>query len=527
MRHFKIYIYKVLLLLSLGLTPVYAWSQEAETPSVVMPTEEDEVLQESNQNNNTNFIPLIFDAVLIDYVELAETDDDGELRFSTIELSVLPSTPNPAPFVNLDSTIDSLDLLDSSITQLQESIFQYELEGGVYDYRLSELYLSVGNTYQQLDKPQLAIDAFNEALQLSRINGGLFTEDQLPVVEKLVESYLNLGDIPTANLNQEYLFYIQQKINGAAHPIILIELLEYADWNLHAASLSLGYFPDIQSLHFRTNFLDENNLYQSEKIENLLTAAVFAYSQAIVIQHDLEAKFNEEPNDVKTIELQNRLNYSEDDLDIATAEQKLAYAFFLQYQFDLNNIAVSAYDEAPSTYFLNSAVNGRRALERRYAYLQNSNRPDLDEIEALVDIADWYLYFERWTTAEEIYVQVFNLMESNGIGNIAGLAYPELPTYIPSFLSSPYTRGSNRLTPEEGLDYEGYIDINFSLSRYARPNRIRIQYISDGTTVETQRALISKLRSSTYRRQLENQTEYTEGTYSVRYYYTAQLPDDE
>ena len=56
MRHIKISIYKVFLLLSLGLTPVYAWSQEAEAPSVVIATEEDVALQESNQNNNTNFI---------------------------------------------------------------------------------------------------------------------------------------------------------------------------------------------------------------------------------------------------------------------------------------------------------------------------------------------------------------------------------------------------------------------------------------------------------------------------------------
>lgn len=528
MLEFKISLYKIILLLSLSLMASVTWSQEeTSAESIEQEAAGETTLAENEQNDTAVFTPLIFDPVLIEYIELSETGDNGANRFSTVELSSLPSTPTSSSFVKVDDAPVNLELLDSSIGQLQQRISEFDLEGGVYDYRLSELYLSVGNAYQELNEPQLAIDAFNEALQLTRINNGLFTEDQLPMVENLVETYLSLGDVPSANINQEYLFYVQQKIYGAAHPVILVELLEYADWNLHAASLSLGYAPNLQSLHFRTSSFNESLFNQSEMIEDLLTAAAFAYSQALIMQHDLESDFDGSISPAETRELKDSLSFTENDLDIAETEQKLAYTHFLQYQFDINNVAVNSYGEAPSAYFLDSDIRGRQALERRYEYLRRAGGSTLDIILALLDVADWYLFFERWTSAEEIYLQVFAMMESNGVNNIEGLRYPDLPATIPSFLSSAYTRGSNRLSPEEVLEYAGYIDVSFELSRFARPMRIRLLSSSEGTTIATERALLRKLRNTAYRRQIENQTEYSENAYTVRYYYTAQLPDEE
>ncbi len=502
--YIKLPVHKFVLMLGLCLISCYALAQEEQPEQALT--------------------PLIFDPVLIQTIELTETNEDGEFRFDTIELSSLPSTNNSAPQTNLDNSQLDRSLADSSLAQFQESILQFELDGGVYDFRLSELYLGLGNTYRQIGEYQLAIDAYNEALQLSRINGGLFTEDQLPIVEELVDSYLNLGDIASANLNQEYLLYIKQKIYGAAHPIILADLLEYADWNLHASGFNMGYRPNLQSLHFRTESFSELNYKQSEKTEDSLAAASFAYTQALNLQHELEAQFNENPSSAETLELKNRLGFPDEDYDISETEQKLAYTYFLQYQFDQNNLAVNSFGEAPTSYFLGSYSNGREALERRYAYLQETNSPAINIIQALLDIADWFLVFERWSSAEELYIQAFNLMADNGIDRVKGLAYPDLPLSIPSFLSSPYTRESNRLSPEEVLQYEGYIDVSFSLTRFARPVRIRIISSSEGTNEATERALFNKIRYSTFRLQLEDQSAYSDNSYLVRYYYTAQPP---
>lgn len=525
MTHFRFSSCRILLTLGLSLTSEFLWSQEnssSQEITIERQASSQEGTREDNQNITFSYIPLIFDPVLIQTIELNETDDNGVPRLDTIELTSLPSRTNaPRQAISDNAQLDQ-SLVDSSLAQFQASIFQYELDGGVYDFRLSELYLSLGNTYDQVGEYQLAIDAYNEALQLSRINDGLFTEDQIPIVEELVDSYLNLGDIASANLNQEYLLYIQQKIYGAGHPIILAELLEYADWNLHASSLSRGYRPNLQSLHFRTQSFNEFNYIQSEKTEDSLAAAAFAYSQALIIQHDLEATFNENPSSEETLALKTSLAFPDEDYDISETELKLAFTYFLQHQFDQNNLAVNSFGETPSSYFLDSNTNGRAALERRYTYLLDNNSPAIDIIQALLDIADWYLIFERWSSAEELYVQAFNLMEANGITKINGLDYPDLPAVIPRFLGSPYSREGNGLTSEDALEYQGYIDISFSLSRFARPVRIRFDSSSEGTTAETERALFDKIRSSTFRLQLKDRSEYSENDFSVRYYYTAQ-----
>ena len=530
MFSFKICPYKVLLTLSLGLTAHFLWGQEDSITQTIDQEVSDTTSQQTSNNDNINpladIVFVIFDPVLIQSIALEETDENRELEFGTIELSSLPSTSNSSSSNNLDSSQVNLDLLDSSLVQFQESILQFELEGGVYDYRLSELYLGIGNTYQQLDESQLAIEAFSEALQLRRINDGLLTEDQIPIVEELVESYLNMGDIASANLNQEYLLYLNQKIYGAGHPIILSALLEYADWNLYAASLSLDYRPNLESLHFRTDAFNEDNFIQSEEVVTLLSAATFAYSQAVMIQHDLEARINEVSSSAQSIELKDSLNFSEEDFDIPDVEQKLAYTYFLQYQFDQNNIDATSFDAEPNNYFRNSYINGRDALISRHEYLIESDSSPLDISLALLDIADWFLVFNMRNNAKQNYIQAFNFMESNGIEQVNGFIYPDLPSHIPNFLSHPYTRAINGISSREVLDYEGYIDISFELNRSGRPSSIRVTSRSEGTNDETERALVRNLRLSTYRLQVKNQTEYSENSYLVRYYYTTQLPEE-
>ena len=112
------------------------------------------------------------------------------------------------------------------------------------------------------------------------------------------------------------------------------------------------------------------------------------------------------------------------------------------------------------------------------------------------------------------------------VEQVNGFIYPDLPSHIPNFLSHPYTRAINGISSREVLDYEGYIDISFELNRSGRPSSIRVTSRSEGTNDETERALVRNLRLSTYRLQVKNQTEYSENSYLVRYYYTTQLPEE-
>ncbi|MAY01849.1 MAG: hypothetical protein CMQ38_02580 [Gammaproteobacteria bacterium] len=485
--------------------------------------------QESEQQALTT--PLIFDPVLLEY---ASPDAEDREVYQVRELTTLPSRRDN----NTEPDMQSLSLSVSEAfretpAQYQEVIDSLEIEGGVYEQQLSEAYLSLGSIYQQLDEHELAIEAFDNALHISRINNGLYNEGQLNIVSELVESYLSIGDFMAANQQQEYLFFVQQKLYGPDHPVHLAKLLEYADWNLHAASLSMGYIPNIEALGLRPVPQGNQSLIRSiRNFDNQAAAHLFlasnAYYQILRLQRTREQiSLNQDTDSLQQI--RSDLDLNDSDLDIPEAEKKLAFTHFL---------LAEAFENVPQTAnmfdtdrFMMNFSDGQNALERRLSYLQSSGGSSLDIISALVDIADWFLIFERWTSAEEIYAQVLELMESNNISQIPGLAYPDLPVAVPSYISTFYSRESNNIAPDEVLDYEGYIDVRFSLSRYGSPSRVDVLNRTPNTLEDTERALMRMLRRTKFRLQLEqteeDREEYSENDYMLRYYYTAQPQPDE
>lgn len=472
--------------------------------------------------------PLIFDPVLIEYSPL---DDSIELDLDDLipgtyqvnELSALPSMP--AQQIRQDPVEGRLirDSISTTPAQYQDSILDYELEGGVYDYRLIEAYSGLGSAYQALDEHELAIEAFSQALHVNRVNNGLYNAAQLPIVSELVESYLSLGDFADANQQQEYLIFVEQKVYGPNHPIHIIKLLEYADWNLRAASLRMGYVPNEIALGLRSSPFDDVDIDRRDpdgmqlSVTQLIVASN-AYYQALNLQRNRE-RFTRRLDPEEVASMETEFGFTENDLSIPQAEKKLAYTHFLLAKVYQN---IPASMRETDLYYLNFR-DGQDALERRFVYLQNSQSPASDVIKALMDIADWLLLFDRWNSAEEVYAEVLSLKNSYALEDIRGLSYRELPEVIPNFVTTPFSRDSYHLSASEPLQYAGYIDVSFELNRFARPNRVDIINASEGTREETEDALINMLRRSSFRLQLQDSDfEYSDNNYLVRYYYTSQ-----
>jgi len=463
---------------------------------------------------------LIFDAVRIEYID---ADPETTADFRVRELSALPSRVNNVqPFIE-DFLTDSEALTESPVLY-QESILQFEMDGGPYDPRLSEAYLSLGQVYQQLDDQELAIEALSNALHVNRINNGLFNATQLNIVSELVESYLRHGDFAAANQQQEYLFFIQQKIYGPNNPVILSSLLEYADWNLHASSLSLGYIPDTEALGLRLlpqvtdSFIRNLRNFDNQPLIQLNLASN-AYKQALRLQRRHEAIApNLDPDRLRRIETD--LQLSESNLNIPETEKKLAFTHLLLGNM-LENYPTTA-SNAQADFYFRTLREGQDALQRRLDYLRNANSTELDIGMALVDMADWFLLTERWSSAEQMYIQAYQFMDANQLEHIPGLSYPDLPVPIPSYVSPFYSRASNNISADAVLDYEGYIDVSFELSRLGNASDIEILSYTENTQDDTLRALRRMLRRTQFRLQLQDNEQYAENSYLVRYYYTPQ-----
>ncbi len=465
-------------------------------------------------------VPLIFDPVLLEY---SDPDPENQDEYRVREVSTLPSRRAEQILVSDDSLLVS-ESQENSPVLYQESIDQFEIEGGAYDARLSEAYLSLGTSYQQLGDYPLAIEAFNSALHVNRINNGLFNASQLPIVNELVQSYLLAGDFIAANQQQEYLFYVQQKVYGRNTPVLVSSMLDYADWNLFAGSLSMGYVPNIASLGLQIFPLGNNLNPQGARgsfseTRAHLELAAYSYSQVLNFQRQRENISHNLDAD-SLAQFQSDVNISDEDLSIPITEKKLAYTHFLLSR--VLALDISDTNDANQFDYFQSLQSGSEALQRRLNYLQNSGYPDLEIVMALIDLADWLLANERWSSAEEYYAQASKYISSNSLDPVPGLDYPDLPATIPRFVSAIYSRSSNNIPPDAVLVYDGYIDVSFGLTRLGYSRDLRFLNQTENTREETVEALRNMLRRTQFRLQLTENERYADNQFLLRYYYTAQ-----
>lgn len=127
-----------------------------------------------------------------------------------------------------------------SIRQYNSTVTDIELDGGAWDGGLVEELASLGRLQQQQGNHVVAIETLDRAIHVNRINSGLYTLEQIPVVEQLLQSYMALGDWEQADIYNNYLFHVQQKAYGVDDPRLIPVLDRLATWNIQAFKIGYG-----------------------------------------------------------------------------------------------------------------------------------------------------------------------------------------------------------------------------------------------------------------------------------------------
>jgi len=127
-----------------------------------------------------------------------------------------------------------------SIQQYSSSVTDIEGDGGAWDGNLVEELAAMGSLLQQQGDHASAIQILDRAIHVNRINSGLYTLEQIPVVEQLIQSYMALGNWEQADVYNNYLFHVQQKAFGADDPRLIPVLDRLATWNIQAFKIGYG-----------------------------------------------------------------------------------------------------------------------------------------------------------------------------------------------------------------------------------------------------------------------------------------------
>ena len=325
--------------------------------------------------------------------------------------------------------VDAIRTLEDLRDQVLDDHGQWDIRNVVVLTELASVHKALGN-FQQ------AIGIYQEAVHLNRVNQGLHDVTQVEILEDMSDVHTQLGDFESANQLQEYSFYVLERTYGRGSPAILPGLYRLASW------------------YRRTG-----NIYSARAL----------YQQAIAI---LEVNFG--PDDIRLIDAlhgfaatfrQERYPtrplispQDDDDLQFSTARG------------DFGNQS-GLYEDARLRQ-LNRYGDGEEALLRVVRIVDgNPASTPRERVQARMDLADWYIVFDKWTAAFETYASARALMDENAWDQERIDGFFGTPTPLVFPLPDPPRRAGYASGAEP---QEGFVDLVYDVTDRGRVRRIDV-----------------------------------------------------
>lgn len=350
--------------------------------------------------------------------------------------------PKPPP-VQDENDVDFIGRM-ALISERQGQISDLELQGGGWDADLTKVLQELGELYRQQGTYQEAEDAFERAVQVSRINNGLDSLDQVPLVHELIDSHLAQGEWEKADQYQNYLFYINSKLYGTDDPRMLPVLYDLARWNLRVFNHHYGDAVGMRLMDAYTLF----------KTATAIVGMHFGKDDERYIAYlkDMAGSAYLVSRNQSLIQDSGRPDY------------RSAQAMFADRMSQIDPINALGYRE------------GEDALKRVVEHFADREGAEFQYATALVDLGDWYLVFERRRAAEEQYRQAYDLLASldGGEEKIAETFGQVVP--LPSF-AGPV--GELALQPDyQSMNPDalrsGYADVSVSVNAFGQVSEVTV-----------------------------------------------------
>ena len=269
-------------------------------------------------------------------------------------------------------------------TAAERLVEQIEDRSYRYDPELTRPLTLLGDARLGLGDAPGALDAYDRALHVARVNHGLFDPSQVEIVYREALVHATMGDIATADGRHEYAFNVLLRAYGSDDRRLVPGLFALADW-----------------------YHDNHRVFSARRV----------FDRAVTITtRDLP------PGDPRAIR----------------ALQGVA-ATFRDERFPRN---LSATRNRPaSTAFRDSARNRSMTInnfapgERALIAVVNLRQADpdatqVDIAEAMLELADWYLLFEKHDRAFALYERVWQLLKTDTT-RLDGVFASPTPLYLP------------------------------------------------------------------------------------------------
>ena len=138
----------------------------------------------------------------------------------------------------------SVLLSQTSIYRFQNSIHEYEIDPLTPSYARFEAkqigsYVTQGFSFQESGHYDKALVVFQKAWEMDRIQNGLYSASQVPIIENIISNYVELEKWNAVNDQFEYLEYLYGRIYQVDDPKFELGLQKISSWHITALNENL------------------------------------------------------------------------------------------------------------------------------------------------------------------------------------------------------------------------------------------------------------------------------------------------
>jgi hypothetical protein len=483
-----------------------------------------------------------------------------ETLTGVVAAMIVPGTGSPQP---AGIPTDDKERIAAEIAAVQE-------RGGPQSAELIKPLTELAEVYEAEGERAYAVAALEEARHIVRVNYGLYTLEQAPLIEQALENQQALGQVAMVQALEEELYDLAsrhpddlrtvaihrgiaerrmnllQRFIADEHPAeiypagglfsierdeVITDLvseaqIHYAD--AAAVLLRNGLLSSDELRDLEMQLVNTSELFREKNRRDLRRAAAPTGGSSItpvqVVEHNDLGAFREYgvgASDQRCRDVRGGLS-TLDNHDAAAivggacilASEELQSRTNLLWDLAGTEVPQEAnerrerVDDMRTRYAL-----GRESYRRLIAYAEHS--PDDSEawgkqLQAYLELADWDLLYARNGAALDEYALVYENLKTNGVAEavIAGVFAPQVPIVLPTFRPNPLqTAIGNR-----------YIDVTFEITKFGEPRRIEIVGATPTVPDAAKDELVDVIKTSRFRPRMTDGELGRASPVTVRYY---------
>lgn len=443
----------------------------------------------------------------------------------------------------LSAAQPTLESVADGQRQIIEEIEQEQSRNGPHSEALIGPLTALALHYRENGDRGLATGTIERVRQIVRVNYGLHSLEQAPLIQQLIADQEAHDNVETVwELEQELLKLARRNpddlrtvpiLRGAAdrRAHVLRRFLSgelprevvlgcYYDWKTGTEDQNCisGANRDAVrtlSLDARRNYADaiavilRNEIYSSDDLREL--------EMSLVRSADLVRSYNERPRrhvdfvgiDLRDYAFSDRWQAAMKSLDRLTTWARERSTDVLAVEHGDSDATGT---EGSLTMSLSNYLTGRLSLQRLFAYEDATSASWPSRAGALVRIADWDLMHSENRSALEGYELAYEILEaSSARSSIHDLFSPETPVVLPAFRPNPLT------SPQESEQALDYVDVAFDITRYGKSRRVEVLETTTSAT-DLVIELVHVIKGSRFRPRVTN-GQFDSSRVTVRYYF--------